>query len=434
MGCLFKQAEEVSKVDAEEFIAYWFVFATATQQLISAYTFERDPVSVTGMVSQAFKLCGIIDVGLPTRERPPQFPEIFCYFVAGGFYCFPSIFAAIPLLRSYDPIGILLKDVVPPNFDLPRKILTSICYFIITFLVVTSMSSYILLAMSTTHAFETLTKRLLTMTYSRKYTRGEHDESALWKRFIIKIAEKLVNVLQPLIVWLKSGNRIVTPIIDSNSKSRCQSNQIVYKADFAFSLALKQNNAHPNQCTDIMIMNDYTPQAIWNDSTLRIKTPKYSSIKKFRQVHYLHSQVRMLITLSNKSVEAFVPVMNAVGISFCTLLSVAIIKILHVIPTLVATEALYAFFGIVIFGIIVAVMLYLITFFFKHASEPRLYSTKYIHYWRNQPLPSLRRKQARAMSEIAFNIGPFCKATKNGALLEMQKISDFIITLFLGFD
>ncbi|CAL8093845.1 unnamed protein product [Orchesella dallaii] len=440
LGRLLKQAEKVSKVDAEQLIAYWFYVATFAQQLISAYTFERDPVSVTRMVSQTFHLSGIKDVGLPTPERLLEFPEIFCYIVAGGFLCFPSIFVAIPLLRSYDPISIHMKYFIPSNLDKLRRILASICYFIITFLTMVSCSSYILLAMSTTHAFETLTKRLLTMTNSKRYTKRDHNESELWKRLTMRSAEKLVNISQPLIVRLNSTNGIVLPfnINDAKEKDGPQFNQLFHRPNFSISSAFKQNGIYPNQYTNTTIMKDlkeYTiPQAAWNDSSLRVQPPKYSSIEKFRRVHFFHNQVQMLITVSNKSVEAFVPVMNGVGMSICMVLSVAIIKIFNVLPTLTGTKALYAFLGIVTFGTVIAIMLGLITFFFKHASEPSLYSRKYINYWRNQPLPSLRRRQARAMSEIAFNIGPFGKSAKRGALSEMQKISEFTITLLLGLD
>lgn len=435
---LFRNAEKASKIDPELFIVHGFIIVIIAQQLVTCYTFERDPPGVTHMVSSAFKILKIKNIGLPTVDRLPDFPEIFCYGVSTGFFLFPFIVASLPLLRPYDPINLLLANVICT--PILRKLMSSCSYGLLSFYSSTSCCSYILLAMSTTHAFETLTGNIFRMTMTvedleqwKRFSRVQNkSEQAVvfWKRLAIYFAHKAIQVLSR---YFNSKNGAV----EVQRVKTFSASQEVLRSDL--------NRGYISLLvSDFSISNE---QRWLAEPIVTKEQERYrNQVKTFRQVYRLHGNTQMLITVSNKSVESYVPVMTGVGMSICVVVNFTMIKAINYIQEVVVairegrqefskqiTQVLiFCHLGIVTGGLLVIVMIGLIVFFCAHASQPALHSEKYIHFWRYQHLPALERRQARAMKDIAFQLGPFFKARTDTALKISHKILDLTITLLLG--
>lgn len=170
-----------------------------------------------------------------------------------------------------------------------------------------------------------------------------------------------------------------------------------------------------------------------------------SLLKTFQWVFHLHNQTRMLITMSNQTVSEFVPVMTAVGMSSCVVISICIVRGVAFISLLTGgnchthqrqftkTDILFAY--VCIFGalFVLMVIIEIIVLFTWHAFQPRSNSSKYIYTWQKyELLPRAEKKQALAMREVAYRIGPFLIADRDTAFVIGSKILDLTVTFLVG--
>jgi len=161
-----------------------------------------------------------------------------------------------PFLMSQDPINTELKILLP---ELPRRLIASVLYGIITTLGVVVCAPFLILILACCHTFEMRTRENYRLSLGQCETIGVN-------RF-----ERLIQtILMPVFVLLE--NRFGKNCTECVSQERNQSGQ-----------------------------------SIFHDSL----------VGNFRKRRKFHARLQLLMALSNKNVETFVPTLTAVGILLC---------------------------------------------------------------------------------------------------------------------
>jgi len=268
-----------------------------------------------------------------------------------------------------------------------------------------------------------------------KHCSGDCEEDTIlnivfWKKIMLSSATKIIKLLSRYLMS-KTNNAN-----DNSAKQIVESPKFGGASQFMREFEMY---SQPNQ--------DLQNQQHLIESRVDPFKLRKTKLQTFRQVFRLHNQTHMLITVSNKSVEAFVPVMTTVGMSICIVCNFTMIHVLNYLKDLVNDVRngskeytrhiqeiiIIGYLAIAVMFILDCIIVGIVIFFCKHASQPRLHFQKYIHIWRNcQLLPKLEKRQARAMREICFMLGTFFKASEDTALRILHKILDLTITMLLG--
>ncbi|CAL8129235.1 unnamed protein product [Orchesella dallaii] len=117
---MIDQYSSYNVMNPEAVFLYVFVTSITTQALVTMYTVDRDPARFASINNQTLTAGGVRYEGWPNSKRLPDIKELSAYVLAAGFFHFPLITALYPLIRSYDPINILLENSLS---ELPRRML-----------------------------------------------------------------------------------------------------------------------------------------------------------------------------------------------------------------------------------------------------------------------------------------------------------------------
>ncbi|CAL8127732.1 unnamed protein product [Orchesella dallaii] len=347
-------------------------YATATcmtiQALATMYTMERDPSGFVYASTALFKLGGVQHQGWPSSQRLPNLQEILGYGFAAVICLFPVMCCVYPLVLNEDPINTELEHIIP---DLPRRLLASILYGIGTLIGAIICSSFLLLILTVCEVFERQTRIIYKQNMKKTFN---------------KIPSRLENfihmVLKPIFVWLeKARNRV-----ESGKLQNFDGNNVV--------IDISQEN----------------------------RNIAVESIVSYEGLRQKYNQLRLLMELSNKNVEIFIPAMTCVGMLLCIGMNYSII-LLYDRGDLRGFICIEAFVDICIN--------ILILFFCHHAILPMNYTNDILLQWQKILTKKVDRKQIQNMRPFGFKLGPFSYVKRETALEINDIIINTTITLIL---
>ncbi|CAL8098279.1 unnamed protein product [Orchesella dallaii] len=242
-------------VEPEEVVVTCCSIAMLTQTLITMYTMEHNPDEFGYTVTQIFGIGDVKYRGWPNSKRLPDLPEIFGYGMFVGFCNFTFACILYPLVRDYDPINMVLKDILP---EIPRRILATVYYGPMCFFATNYCAQFMLMILTSCQMFEKQTE------WNMKASKGIPIENEMnWLERLLQVEMKLV-----------------------------------FKTLDKFSRGKKVNVEERN---------------------IENERPMVAEIAKggFEGHRKLHNCIYIQLAQSNRGVHIFVPGMIGVGIAFC---------------------------------------------------------------------------------------------------------------------
>ncbi|CAL8129261.1 unnamed protein product [Orchesella dallaii] len=182
-------------VNPEAAFLYVFVTSTTTQALVTMFTVDRDPETFASVVNQTMTAGRVRYQGWPNSKRLPDIKELSAYVLAAAFFHFPLINALYPLLRSYDPINILLENGLS---ELPRRLLASLIYGIVVFYAANICAALILMMLTCVETLQIETEKNYRLSTGKsegyKISRIERITNAILKAAFVWIEHNLTRV------------------------------------------------------------------------------------------------------------------------------------------------------------------------------------------------------------------------------------------------
>ncbi|CAL8132806.1 unnamed protein product [Orchesella dallaii] len=357
-------------VNPEELCFCGIVTAMTIQAAVTVYTMELEPKRLAYSVRETLNLGGVVYKGKPNSNRIPDMQELVSYGMAIALCNFVLITGLYPLLLNLDPINTILVGILP---EVPRRLLAMFVYVITSFLAGSTCASFLLMVLTIVHIFDVQTA--MNLKQSMGYSTVQN---------IQRVDRLLQNILKEVLSLLEKRNRLqIQPTI---SKSSC----------------LKALDTE--------------------DRPVVIEIQKCGNEINFGRIYKKHMTMNLLMDMSNRNVEVYVPTMLTVGMTFCIIFNYSIVT-LHTRKDMQILILAAIFILVAING--------LIHFLCYHASLPLIHTTSTIMYWKGCLVAKLEKKQVRCMRPFGFKLGHFCYTKSDTALKMNDVIINATITLLL---
>ncbi|CAL8112130.1 unnamed protein product [Orchesella dallaii] len=345
---------------------------------------EKDPQELCYLNNQLYHRAGVKYRGWPSSRRLPNLQELVAYGMAISFCIFPFACASYPLIRSYDPMNVELKDVLP---NVPRRVIAALCYGFVSFFAANACCSFLLTCITMVYGLqmeaETNYKLSLEMPTDETPRQLERIiDTFLKKAFLLleKTIRKNQNVVKPT-----SFNAELPYITGMNINIHSS----------VSTLHIPTNKSELRQCIN----------------------------EKFKKRRNQHIQLRLIMSISNKTVDVFGPTMAIVGMLICVLFNYTIISMYD-------REDFKLFIGM---GICLLVCINtLILFMCKHAAMPLILTSDTITFWIGKLRGPVEKRQVRCMRPVGYTLGGFFYAKRDTALEINDIILNLTINLLIG--
>ncbi|CAL8112128.1 unnamed protein product [Orchesella dallaii] len=375
-----RQFSETGSCIPEELCINFTALAMVTQACVTIYTLEKDPKEICYVNSEIFRRGGVKFKGWPSSKRLPNLQELVAYSMAVAFFFFPFGCAMYPLIRSYDPLNVELKDILP---NVPRRVTVAFLYGILSFYGAITCCSFLLSVVTVVDAVQ----REAEANYKLSVGMSINETPRLLERIIQGILKRVFLLLER--IFRKN------------------------------TIAVQLDSVQPDSpyMSEISVIKPKTDTQI-NRLALQLSLSERFKIRRKR-----HIKMRLLMETSNRTVDIFVPTMVIVGMLICVMFNYTIISMYD-------REDFRLF--IAIGSCLLLCINTLIIFLCKHASLPLVLTSKTIMFWKGRLTGSVAKRQVRCMRPLGFTMGRFFYAKRDTALEINDVILNVTISLLLG--
>ncbi|CAL8112154.1 unnamed protein product [Orchesella dallaii] len=374
--------KQTRKLEPEEFCITIFSLAMVIQAAVTVFTMENGTQQRCYINSEIFNLGGIHYKGWPSSKRLPDLPELIGYGMAGTFFNFPIFCAIYPLLRSYDPLNMVLINSLS---ELPRRLLAAGVYAVLVFFAASTCAAFLLHVLAAVYVFE----KKAEINYKLSVGESTCNTTSPLELAIQKMLKKVFLLLEKVIAR-------------KNSKIKPDSKEVI-----------------PSDIPEIK--NSAVPSGL--EASQKETNLQESLYHRFKIRRKRHIEIGLLMETTNKGVETFVPTTTAVGMTICVTLN-------YILLTMYDEEDFRLFVGPSI-SVLVSINA-LILFLCKHASLPLTYTSETILFWKGQLTGRLGRKQVYCMRPTGLKFGKYYFAKRDTALEINDAVVNATITLLLG--